>query len=265
MRTLTFRQDNLIDTTTTEDKPVINVVRVVININDTEWTNRLLKTSLELTAVCYNNNKEEIFRRVIPLTLSIYRSLNHKQPVIEIQKTINFINDLQSCDDFKEQSYWITTIVLKNFEFSENETMNVSVIEKTHIQQRVQDWKKRIDDLYMEVCGWVKQTPGFSCKTGHQTRMLEELMNTFEVPEELLQTLDIYKNDKILLALKPKGLWTIAANGRIDIISSKGSFMLVDFAEQFQKPQWNIYTSDKKTKSLFNREIFNNVLLTLAK
>ena len=51
----------------------------------------------------------------------------------------------------------------------------------------------------------------------------------------------------------------IGANGRIDIISRIGNFILIDTADQFQTPNWHIYTAtDKKNGKPFNQtELFN--------
>lgn len=135
-------------------------------------------------------------------------------------------------------------------------------ITKEHIEKRVNDWKTRILDLYKEVDQWLSSSE-YSIKSGNSISMYEELMQKFNVPADTMDTADIYKKDKIILSIKPKGLWIIGANGRIDILTSKGSYTLVDFSDQFKKPVWHIYSSkdiQKKNGKVFNKEELLNIL-----
>ena len=45
---------------------------------------------------------------------------------------------------------------------------------------------------------------------------------------------------------KPKGLWVIGANGRIDLYTSKGTFIIVDLAERGAAPRWTIFRASQK-------------------
>jgi len=263
MRTIQFNKDNLIDEAKTSNKPVVNVIRAIFNSNDNDWVQRLISTSITIKTVALDNDENEVCSASQPLSIGAYITPNHRQPVLEINYTETF--QLNFSIDRNRISYWKTTIVLNGIEFKENESLTVSVIESSHIQKRVDDWKNRVDELYKVVNIWILQKPNYSCKFGQQTAMFEDLMKTFEIPKQSINTLDVLLNQKIILAFKPKGLWIIGANGRIDIISAKGSFMIVDIAEQFQTPQWQIYTADRKNKSDFNQEIFYQVLDTITK
>jgi hypothetical protein len=263
MRTIPFNKENLIDTVRTSEKPVLNIVRAVYNSNDNNWVQRLLSASLTLKTTCYDNEDKLIYYKEQILILGSYITPYHRQPVLEIDYTENFQSQLSN--NLDRQSYWITTVELSNLLFIENETLNVSILERIHFQERVEDWKRRIDNLYKEINDWLAGQSNYSCKIAHSSIMFEDIMRTFEIPQQNIKSLDISYNGKIILAFKPKGLWTISGNGRIDIISSKGSFMLVDFAEQFQPPLWHIYTSDKKNKNPFNKTVFFEVLSFITK
>ena len=115
-------------------------------------------------------------------------------------------------------------------------------IDKSHIQQRVEDWKKRIEDLYAFVENELSQLPGVSIKKDRYVQMYEELMVKFDVEAQSIIILDVYKNGNLALSFKPVGLWVIGANGRIDILTSKGSYILVDRAEHGDNSQWVIYS-----------------------
>lgn len=118
-------------------------------------------------------------------------------------------------------------------------------IDKSHVERRVRDWKKRISELYATIRAWTKQSE-YSIKAGGKIVMYEEQMAQFNVQAVEIDTADIYKDEKIVLTIKPKGLWTIGVNGRIDILSIRGSYMIVDAAEQFKTPKWKLYNGDKK-------------------
>lgn len=128
-------------------------------------------------------------------------------------------------------------------------------IDKSHVEKRVKDWKKRVSDLYATIRAWTKQTD-YSIKTGGKITMYEELMAQFNVQPVEIDTADIFKDGKIVLTIKPKGLWTIGANGRIDILSTRGSYMIVDTAAQFTTPKWKLYNGDKKNGTDLTKQAF---------
>ena len=258
MRTIQFNKDELVYTVKTAEKPVLNIIRAVFTSSDPNWFQRLLSSSLTLKTVCYDKDDKVVYSSSQILVLGSYITPYHRQPVLEINYTENF--QVQFTIEPDRLSYWKTTIELSGIQFDENETMTVSVMERSHILKRVADWKSRIDHLYSDISSWLSNKQDYSCKIGHPTLMLEDLMRTFEIPQQRVNTLDIFYKQKIVLAFKPKGLWIIGANGRIDILSGKGSFMLVDSAEQFQQPIWKLLSTDKKTKSSFNQEVFQQAL-----
>jgi len=259
MRVIEFKKNSYKDTTTTYEKPVVNIIRVVFNTDDDDWVHRLFTASLKLKATTKN---QEVSEKIV---LGAYITPNHRQPVLDINTIEYFRNDTTPSFVEIKDTYWECTIELEKLELKENETLNVSIIERKHIQKRVQDWKKRIEDLYTEINNWLVGQTEYSCKIGRSTVMFEDLMRTFEISQQNLDTLDVYYKEKIIFTFKPKGLWTIAANGRIDILSGKGSFMLVDFSEHFQKPLWHIYTTDKKTKSSFDKDVFQEIISFITK
>lgn len=132
-------------------------------------------------------------------------------------------------------------------------------VDKSHVEKRVRDWKKRISELYTAIKGWTKQTE-YSIKIGGKIVMYEELMAKFNVQAVEVDTADIYKDEKIILTIKPKGLWIIGANGKIDILSTRGSYVIVDTAEQFETPNWKLYNGDKKNWVDFTKQSFLQIL-----
>lgn len=132
-------------------------------------------------------------------------------------------------------------------------------IDKSHVERRVRDWKKRVSDLYATIKGWTKDTD-YSIKTGGKVTMYEELMSQFNVQPVEIDTADIYKDETIVLTIKPKGLWIIGANGRMDILSTRGGYMIVDTAEQFKAPKWKLYNGDRRNGAELTKQTFLQLL-----
>jgi len=132
-------------------------------------------------------------------------------------------------------------------------------VDKAHVEKRVKDWKKRISDLYAAVKDWTRHTE-YSLKTGGKLTIYEELMAQFNVHPAQVDTADIYKEERIILTIKPKGLWIIGANGIIDILSAKGSYIIVDIAEQFKTPKWKLFNGDKRNGVDLTKQSFLNLL-----
>jgi hypothetical protein len=64
------------------------------------------------------------------------------------------------------------------------------------------------------------------------------------------------------MRVQPKGLWTIGANGRIDLVRRQGTFILVDHSEPLSgKPQWEFYSpGNPRATTELNKETFINLL-----
>ena len=133
-------------------------------------------------------------------------------------------------------------------------------VDKQQVELRVADWKKRVTDLYDEINNWLNNSD-YTLRVGSKLMMNEELMSKFGVPKTEIETADIYNKDKkIVLTFKPNGLWIIGANGRIDILSKKGNYLLVDFAQQFEEPLWKLFKDTKKDGLEFNQLEFLKLL-----
>lgn len=122
----------------------------------------------------------------------------------------------------------------------------LSGISKQDIEKSVYDWKYRLDDLFKSIEDYVDTDNVLSIKDGPPVYMHEELMQKFEVPSIKLRSLDVYRKNKLIASIKPVGLWVIGANGRVDILTKNGSYILVDRAKKFETPKWTIYSSNHR-------------------
>lgn len=127
--------------------------------------------------------------------------------------------------------------------------------EKTDAQYRevyrpIGDWKERISNLYNVVKEWLKDHRQYSVKTTSTSRMYEERMQTFDAEPENIPIADILKDGKLVLSIKPFGLWIIGTNGCLNILSYKGPLILADMSEPFQPPRWEIFFLKNRKKGM---------------
>jgi hypothetical protein len=133
------------------------------------------------------------------------------------------------------------------------------LVTKERVEERVQDWKDRLHALFREVRAWAVENSWRVDDSG-TVRMDEELMQQFGVPATRQPTLRLDRDHSYAL-FKPKGLWVIGANGRIDLYTSKGTFIIVDLAESGTAPRWTIFrTSQKRDGDLFRPEMIANLV-----
>lgn len=116
---------------------------------------------------------------------------------------------------------------------------------KIEVEKRVEDWLLRLRNLYATVTGWAEQH-GWSVDTSQSIELHEDLMRRFEVPPTRQPVLRIEDGKGRYALFKPKGLWVIGANGRVDLYTSKGVYILVDFSERFSNPNWMIVPPKKR-------------------
>ena len=133
------------------------------------------------------------------------------------------------------------------------------IVDKQHVEKRVDDWKKRVADLYSTIRTWLIDSE-YSLKPGPKLTMFEELMSRFSVPPTDIETADVFKNKSFILTLKPKGLWIIGVNGGINILTTKGNYLLVDYAKEFETPQWKLFNGVKKNGVEFSKQTFLQLL-----
>jgi hypothetical protein len=133
-------------------------------------------------------------------------------------------------------------------------------LSQADIEKRVNDWMNRISGLYSSIKEWLNTSPSYTTREQSEVIMYEELMQKYQIDPKKLKVLDIYAGDKIIATFKPIGLWIIGANGRVDILSKKGTILLVDKAEKFEPPSWLSYTKNKNESEPFNKEHFLNML-----
>lgn len=113
-----------------------------------------------------------------------------------------------------------------------------------HVTRRVDDWLERLGTLIGQIRTWA-QSIGWAAEDGTPIPMDEEFMRRAGLPAREQPTLSVRSPDGAEVWIKPKGLWVIGANGRVDLYSRKGAFTLVDTADEFQTPRWILHRIGK--------------------
>ena len=132
-------------------------------------------------------------------------------------------------------------------------------LDKRYVQKRISDWKMRVSKLFSLIKEWLKNSE-YNLKPGAKLMMYEELMSQFDIPAVEIDTVDIYKQKDFILTIKPKGLWMIGANGRIDILTTKANYTLIDTSEQFETPKWKLFNGNKLIGMDFDKQTFLRLL-----
>jgi len=115
---------------------------------------------------------------------------------------------------------------------------------KEDVEERVRDWEDRLRALFQDVRAWAIEN-GWQVDDSGTIGMHEELMQRFGLPATRQPTLRLDR-DRSYALFRPKGLWVIGANGRIDLYTSKGVFVLVDLAESGAAPRWTIFRASQR-------------------
>lgn len=126
----------------------------------------------------------------------------------------------------------------------------MSEIDKLYIESRANEWVRRVNDLYSEVKGTLADSEEIEFGSAKHTIMNEELMRRSGVSPRKVPILDLYKNKSLIASFKPVGLWVIGANGRIDILTKSGSFILVDVSEKDGRSDWRVFAPDNRKKGM---------------
>lgn len=131
-------------------------------------------------------------------------------------------------------------------------------LDPKHVRRRVKDWQQRVKDVMQSIREWAAHR-GATVSRQPDVMMNEEVMQRYDVKPVSLPSLSVMKGGN-LIKVVPRGLWTIGANGRIDLITTKGLYMLVDFSEPFSTPEWKVYGPDRRKGVAFTEDAFFGLL-----
>jgi len=119
-------------------------------------------------------------------------------------------------------------------------------LKREDVEARVNDWLVRIGQLYELVKNNVPVDRATACRVKRHVLMHEEMMQKFDIPAVQVPVLDVLEKNSIVVTFKPKGLWVVGANGRIDVLTQRASYIIIDAAAVFRPAHWMIYGPRKK-------------------
>lgn len=136
------------------------------------------------------------------------------------------------------QIKYLGTVSKKNREISES-----------YLQAKIRNWQSRIDELYQKIRHELSPLGDIECTLEGSTIMNEELMQKYKISPIETPILKIKKNNKLIATFKPIGLLTIGGNGRIDILTKEGSYILSDLADSYDSSRWEVFHPSNRTNS----------------
>ena len=111
-------------------------------------------------------------------------------------------------------------------------------ITKEYVVKRVDDWLKRLNDLYDLVESWLPS--GWRAERQKSARMDERMMQRFQIEARQVPVLELTSPSGEEASLQPRGLWIIGVNGRVDLYAGDRHFLILDRSESFARPDWAI-------------------------
>lgn len=126
----------------------------------------------------------------------------------------------------------------------------MSEITKEYIENRVDDWIQRIENVFSIVKNSLSGNSEIEFVETKTVRMNEELMQKFGISPVFLPVLEVKRKGTPVASFKPIGLWVIGANGRIDILTEEGSYILVNLEGDDKSSDWRVYTPKNRKQSI---------------
>jgi hypothetical protein len=118
--------------------------------------------------------------------------------------------------------------------------LNPEELSPEYVRRRIDDWLERLENLFAEIKLWAKNND-WSAEEGAPAPLLDGLAERAGAGKFQQPTLSVRSPEGAIVWIKPKGLWVIGANGRVDIFSPKGAFTLIDVADAFDAPRWILH------------------------
>ena len=132
-------------------------------------------------------------------------------------------------------------------------------VDAAHISRRVDDWEKRVNGLFAAIGEWLPE--GWEARRGAPVVMHEELMHKFGIAAKRIPTLQLVGPVGAAARLEPRGLWIIGGNGRVDLKQDGHRYLIVDMAENFGEPDWQVAGSQRRCeRESFTRDWLRRIL-----
>ena len=127
------------------------------------------------------------------------------------------------------------------------------VFTRARVIDEVADWVRRVQALYDDVQLWLVDRPGLRCEQSRTVTMSEEMMQQFAVTDQEIPVLDVLDADQVVASFVPRGLWMIGSWGRIDVITSDRTHILVALGGQGNLSWQLVSAEDRQRTAPFNK------------
>ena len=125
------------------------------------------------------------------------------------------------------------------------EEVTSDAVDAEHVRRRVEDWEARLNGLYAMIGEWLPE--GWEARRGVSVVMHEKMMKAFGVEAKRLPTLELHGVTGRLFRLVPHALWIIGNNGRIDMKGDGNRYIVIDMADNFEEPNWEVSRDDRRS------------------
>lgn len=157
------------------------------------------------------------------------------------------------------KEFGLIDIVSENPAFTLDEA-SPGKLDSAHVEQRAKKWISDVSQLFDQAASWATALR-FTTEHKPYTPMHEELMQRFGVKSLPQTLLAISKGKTVVATLIPIGLWVIGANGRIDLLTVKQNFMLINAAPYPDAADWKIVSlSSPPSFHNFDQDFFKALL-----
>ena len=134
------------------------------------------------------------------------------------------------------------------------------VFDRARVSREVDGWINRIETLYRDIEGWLTERSDLRCEQVRTVTMSDELMHQFAVTDREIPILDVLRADQVIACFVPRGLWTIGAWGRIDVITPDRTQVLVVLGDE-ENLEWRLISGDdRRTTVRFDKDALGLVV-----
>ena len=123
------------------------------------------------------------------------------------------------------------------------------IFRREKVVSEVARWERSINEIYEDVASWCSEVNDLKTERSRTVIMSEELMQKFAVSDRELPILDVLKGGEVLASFVPRGLWLIGAWGRIDVITSTQTRMLVMLRDDNGCLEWRIVSPGNRRET----------------
>ena len=139
------------------------------------------------------------------------------------------------------------------------EDVTSDTVDAAHIRRRVEDWEERVNELFAAIGEWLPD--GWEARRGHAVVMHEPLMRKFGLDAKRMPTLELRDRAGHVARLEPHALWIIGENGRIDLKHDGRYYYLMDTADNFEQPNWEVSRAERRCdREAVTREWLRRIL-----